>query len=456
VAALVAWRTGWTLLKAVSRGLLWELPLVSREIRRWSALAATIPDPSVREEALDAIAHKRENTAGAALYTIVPNRRNARLLRLLVAYQIIFDFLDNLTELYPGPADALRFYLALAEALDPQTPVSDYFEHRSCGGDGGYLRALVETCQAGCATFPSYSELCPHLRAAVAPSVIQGVIHDPVPERREAALRAWAMDQPCAERTMTWFEVAALVTGFVPYGLLALASEGPLDIDVVVKSLAAYLPWIALTMTMLDGYADMPEDAASGAHCYIDCYENAGCAGRRLTTIIERSMDEARKLPHGDRHAILIASMVAMYLSSDHAQAREMRAQTRTLARAGGALTCMLLPVLRLWRTAYLRRATDERRCKASAVRRLSQAGHELPRGSSLPRAAQAFLSSRESFDQLDRCRARYRNRFTIRTISRPPFVVLGDLADSEEMLVASPNSLDPGGTPCVSFLGRV
>ncbi len=114
-------------------------------------------------------------------------------------------------------------------------------------------------------------------------------------------------------------------------------------------------------MTMLDSYADMPEDAADGAHCYIGYYESAEIAVRRLAMIIKRSMDEARKLQHGDRHAVIVASMVAMYLSSGHAQAREMRAQTQALARAGGSLTRTLVPVLRIWRAAYLQRVAGGR-----------------------------------------------------------------------------------------------
>ena len=50
--------------------------------------------------------------------------------------------------------------------------------------------------------------------------------------------------------------------------------------------------------------------------------------------------------------------MVAMYLSKDSARTPEMTQPTRQIAKAGGALTNALLPVLRLWRIAYGQRST--------------------------------------------------------------------------------------------------
>ena len=53
----------------------------------------------------------------------------------------------------------------------------------------------------------------------------------------------------------------------------------------------------------------------------------------------------------------LAACMVAMYLSKDSAHAPDMRASTAGFVRAGGSLTRLLLPVLRLWRIIFAQRA---------------------------------------------------------------------------------------------------
>ena len=53
---------------------------------------------------------------------------------------------------------------------------------------------------------------------------------------------------------------------------------------------------------------------------------------------------------------MIIACMVAMYLSKDSTRTPQMRASTRNLAAAGGSLSQLLLPVLRTWRVLYAQR----------------------------------------------------------------------------------------------------
>jgi len=107
---------------------------------------------------MSALADKRTHAHGAALFWILPRRRNRQLLRLLIAYELIWDFLDNLSEraAAAGQTDGRRLHLAIVEAIDIEAGVSDYYEHLPWRGDGGYLRSLVETCKEGCAHLPSY------------------------------------------------------------------------------------------------------------------------------------------------------------------------------------------------------------------------------------------------------------------------------------------------------------
>ena len=48
-------------------------------------------------------------------------------LRFLVAYQIIWDFLDSVHERAPGQANGRQLHLALIDALAPTRPVGDYY-----------------------------------------------------------------------------------------------------------------------------------------------------------------------------------------------------------------------------------------------------------------------------------------------------------------------------------------
>ena len=109
---------------AIARELTWTLPLAAREIRRWRKLAGRIPDPAIRGDALSSFAHKRVNIDGAALFCILSSSRDHRLLRLLVAYQILWDFLDSVNERGAdrGTVNGRHLHLALVDALDPALP----------------------------------------------------------------------------------------------------------------------------------------------------------------------------------------------------------------------------------------------------------------------------------------------------------------------------------------------
>jgi tetraprenyl-beta-curcumene synthase len=345
------------LTRAATRQLVWGLPAVSRELHAWRARAQAIADAPLRKDALDSIARKRDHAEGAALFWVLPDRQDMRLLALLVAYQTIWDFLDNLSERHPDAANARQLHLALVEALDPQASISDYYKHHPWKDDGGYLRALVESCRENCQALPSYSRVRPYLLAGVRGCAVQSANHEPDPQRRDAALKAWAQRCSPGQREMTWFELTAAVSGFTPHVLLALAAEPSCEEGDIAKTLATYFPWVSLAITMLDSYADQLDDAASGSHSYISHYADRDAAVQRLCVIVERIAREARGLRNGDRHATVVACMVAMYLSKDDVRLPAMSEATSRIGAAGGSLTRVLLPILRLWRTAYAQRS---------------------------------------------------------------------------------------------------
>src|ERR1700720_4340881 len=91
-------RVGVALARASARELIWGLRLVSREVESWHARAAGIPNAELRADALGALRRKRGNINGAALFWTLPDRRNPDLLAALVAYEILADFLDCVSE----------------------------------------------------------------------------------------------------------------------------------------------------------------------------------------------------------------------------------------------------------------------------------------------------------------------------------------------------------------------
>ncbi len=111
----------WTLLLAATRQLVWGLPTAAKEMRKWRARAQAGSSAPLREDALQVLNRKRTHVDGAGLFWILSKRRQPRLLRLLVAYELMLDFLDYASErgassmhdLEAGQADGEMLHLAL-------------------------------------------------------------------------------------------------------------------------------------------------------------------------------------------------------------------------------------------------------------------------------------------------------------------------------------------------------
>jgi len=104
---------------------------------------------------------------------------------------------------------------------------------------------------------------------------------------------------------------------------------------------------------MLDNYADQDEDEVSGNHNYFSHYSTAAVGVRRVSDAIDRATRNVMTLTHGERHLVIVASMIAMYLSKTSDRNAASIAERRQLARAAGPLVALLVPILRLWRLAY-------------------------------------------------------------------------------------------------------
>jgi hypothetical protein len=430
------------LLAAVARELTWSLPTVAREARAWRSVAFCIPDAPIRRDALSALAGKRGHTDGAALFTILPRARNRGLLRLLVAYEIAWDFLDSVNEhgATAGQTNGIQLHRALIDALNPGGAIADHYRHHPWRGDGGYLRALVEICRECCEQLPGYERVRRVVLEEAARAQVLGINHELDPARRDADLRTWAAREfPVDTRKLpytgsrgsatgsrgsatgsrgsatgsrgpatgsrgpatgsrgpatgsrgpatgsqrsttvspqlatgadappelpvgaeaTWFELTGAASASLTiHALLALAAEPPEADSEIKRVRRAYFPWISAATTMLDSYVDQQQDAASGDHSYVAHYPSSELGLLRIRQLVERCLREAHALPDGERHTLIAACMAAMYLSKDSARAPAMRASTKVLADAGGPLTRLLLPVLRLWRIAYAQRST--------------------------------------------------------------------------------------------------
>jgi len=340
---------------AAARELRWGLWAVSEEMRHWRSRALRIPDATIRGDALYALARKRTHADGAALFWILPERPNLHLLRLLVAYELIWDLLDNLSEraVAAGRLDGRRLHQAIPDAIDPGGPLLDYYEDIPFGDDGGYMHALVQACRQCCRNLPSYPAVRPAALEEANRAQVLALNHHPDPHRRELLLKDWVAREFSEPHEAHWCELSGAASApLTIHALLALAAESSCTEEEIGRVRAAYCPWVSAATTMLDSYVDQAEDHDHSDHSYISHYSTHDRA-TSVGLLVRRACHAASELPDGHKHAVIATSMIAMYLSKDSARTAELRATTESYIYAAGSLARLLMPILRAWRTAY-------------------------------------------------------------------------------------------------------
>jgi tetraprenyl-beta-curcumene synthase len=269
--------------------------------------------------------------------------------------------LDSINErsVSAGLDNGRQLHLALVDALDPAAPIRDYFAHSPWADDGGYLRALVETCRECCSQLPSYSDVQPVVLRDAKRAQVLALNHEPDPYLRDAALKAWAEQEFPSGCSATWFELTgAASAALAMFALLALACEESCSAGEIARTHAAYFPWVSASATMLDSYVDQDEDIANGDHVYVAHYATPQIAVSRICELVGQAAEELRALKGADTHLVIASSMVGLYLSKDSARVAGMRGSSELIAQAGGALTRALVPVLRAWRVAHSLRSS--------------------------------------------------------------------------------------------------
>lgn len=296
-------------------------PCARRELRRWDRRARAIPDPALRAHACATLREEDANAEGAALLALTaPRARRTAVVRLLVAFQVLYDYLDTLSE--QPAADPLaasrRLHGALHDVLaDGGGPApGDWYAGYACGEDGGYLAALVGTCRRLLAALPARDVVAPGVRRALERAGESQSRNHAVMLGAAAPilLAEWAAAQPVAGALHWWELAAAAGSSLAAHALLAAAADARLTPACAARLEAAYWPWVCGLNTLLESIADATADATSGNHSYVERYPSAAVAAARLAAIAAQASAAVRALPDGAHHATVLAAMACFYL----------------------------------------------------------------------------------------------------------------------------------------------
>jgi len=334
-------------------------PEVRRELRRWDRHAQAIPDRGLRAQALAKLQHERFNTEVAAtLATLVGPARRHHAVEAIVALEVMYDYLDAITE-QPAPeplANGHWLYRAFTDATAPTGPIADHYRHHPRRDDGGYLSALVQTCRRGLWSLPAAPVVAPVIGTVLRRCGEAQTHTHAVARLGPGQLRAWAETQPEAG-DLQWPEVAAGAAASVlsAHALIALAGD-PATTGADAEHVAdAYLTTCALT-TLLDSLIDAEVDAVTGGHAYLAYYDDDVVLAERLGLLAREAVAATAELPGAAHHLMTVAGAVAFYLSAAGADSERARVLTASMVDELRPLLDSTMAIFAVWRGAKRRR----------------------------------------------------------------------------------------------------
>jgi tetraprenyl-beta-curcumene synthase len=330
-------------------------PQVRRELARWDRRARAIPDPVLRAQALAKLDAERLNPEAAALFAVLaPLRRRSRMVRLIVAYQVLYDYLDGVNE-QPGYCElrvGLRLHQALSEALMPDGPLSDYYAETPGADDGGYLRELCEACRSVVAGLSRTACFEQTLRSATE-RCGEAQSHNHAARGRRASLVHWSSMQAEAHPGYEWWElVAGGISCLNIHALLACMAVPGATAEHLARVDRAYFPSVCSISALLDSLSDYASDLESGNHSFVAHYRDAPAAARRLRAIAGEAASRTAALDAAARHQVILAGILAYYLSCPSVSDGFPAEAAQDLIACGGWLGPAMLAVLRARRRA--------------------------------------------------------------------------------------------------------
>ncbi|WMT39440.1 tetraprenyl-beta-curcumene synthase family protein [Paenibacillus sp. D2_2] len=305
-------------LRLMSRVYKFILPDVRKELEGWRKVAGEIPDPELRKQALASIQTKEFHCQGGAVYAAANLPKRHILIPLIVAFQTISDYLDNLCDRSTSMnADDFRLlHQSMLDAVNPQAELEDYYALREEKDDGGYLHQLVQTCRNNIALLPGYNMAKPYIQDLVGLYTDLQVYKHIKPSLREDALIQW-WDQH-KERTphLQWNEFAAATGSTLGVFMLFLAaSNEDLDQGSAETIRDAYFPHVCGLHIMLDYLIDQEEDEIGGDLNFCSYYDSKELMLERIAYIVEGARHDIKKLPASSFHRMIIEGLLALYLS---------------------------------------------------------------------------------------------------------------------------------------------
>ncbi len=316
------------------------IPRVHAELNGWALLAKAIPDEELRKQALASIEHKTFHCEGGGILALLAGAQIEECIRFIVAYQTISDYLDNLCDRSTSldPVDFEALHESMLHALTPGSETVNYYRFRDEQDDGGYLAALVKTCQNVLKKTKHYDKIASSLHE-LAQYYCDLQVHKHVKlEEREERLQAWFdMHKPKLPH-MRWFEFSACAGSTLGiFCLAAYAFHDTLSDEQIHQIKQGYFPYVQGLHILLDYFIDQEEDRQGGDLNFCSYYEDHSETVERFRHFVEEADRNIEGLPHAKFHRLINRGLLGLYLSDRKVQEqREIRQLANQIVKYGG------------------------------------------------------------------------------------------------------------------------
>ncbi|HEY5343366.1 MAG TPA: DUF2600 family protein [Solirubrobacteraceae bacterium] len=333
-------------------------PIVRREMRRWEQRAQAIPDPMLRELALPKLRDEGFTAEAAAmLATRAPRRYRKAAVQAIVAIEVMYDYLDGLSE-QPSPdplADGERLFAVLIAAVAVPGAVTPESPEPAPQSDGGYLEALSRAVVIAVAQLPAASAIAEAAQWIAARCAQAQIRMHAAPRLGTAQLERWGRAE--AEGTgLDWRELVAGSASSVLaiHALIVAAADAGTTSAQADAIASAYLSTCVL-LTLLDGLVDYEQDQSREGPDqpgYLSLYEDREELSEVLAQGAQRAARQARELPDGAHHVMTLVGVVAYFTSSPGASGALARPFVAGLHAQLRPLISPTLALMRTWRLA--------------------------------------------------------------------------------------------------------
>jgi tetraprenyl-beta-curcumene synthase len=354
-------------------------PRARREIHHWKRRARRIPDPALRAAAQATLNSEHLNPEAAAFFAVLASRRcRAALIRVIVDFQIAYDYLDSINEddVSAPLRNGLQLHRALIDAVSPDASCADYYEHHPQSDDGEYLAELVRACQGAIRELPSAGAIEPVLvSAAERCGQGQSRNHAMLVEG-QTQLVEWTSTQAGRGGYLWWELAAAGISCLSVHALFAAAACETTRAEAERVDEAYFRPICAIS-ALLDSLVDAPRDVGTTNHNFFAHYDTCTQAAERFAAITAEARALLGALRNRCRHMVILAGIASFYLSAPEASTDFARPVALRTIDCLGPTSAPILAVMRLRRRSAdwwsLHNAAARRRRAGSARVRSSR-----------------------------------------------------------------------------------